>query len=506
MDTFLSGREQMLGNIVETAPFPIGVYTGNELTIALANPAIMKAWGKGSDVVGKRYTEILPELENQQIFDQLRNVLSTGLPYHAKNQKVDLEIEGILKTHYFNYSFTPLFDNEGNVYGVMNTAADVTDLNLAQQKLIEAEGRLVLAVDSAQLGTYETDLVSETLKTSDRFNEIWGVKPPVTRKRIIEAIHPDDRQVREKAHEKAMSDCTNVFYEARAIHPDGAVRWIRVNGKILCDDNGIPITLIGIVQDITEQTETAEHLTKLVKKRTSELQRSNEDLQQFAHVVSHDLKEPIRKIKMFIDLLENSLDVQPETQEKKYITKIQQATDRVYTLIDGVLNYSTISADNQPITVIDLNDIFNHALTDLELLIEQKKGTVTKATLPNIEGVPILIQQLFYNIINNALKFHRDGVAPAINVSASIVKAQNNNYAHIRISDNGIGLQEAFAKRIFTAFERLNPKDLYEGTGLGLALCKKIVERHHGTIEAEGNETGTTFTVCLPIKQWEDGI
>ncbi|RYZ49874.1 MAG: PAS domain-containing protein, partial [Chitinophagaceae bacterium] len=134
--------EQQVRSLVESAPFPIGVYVGKEKRIQLANQAIIDVWAKGQDVIGKRYTEILPELENQQIFQQLDSVLATGQPFHAKNQRVDLMVKGQMQTFYFNYSFTPVFDSEEQVYAVMNTAADVTDLNVSKQRIEESEKNL----------------------------------------------------------------------------------------------------------------------------------------------------------------------------------------------------------------------------------------------------------------------------------------------------------------------------------------------------------------------------
>lgn len=145
-------NEQSIRALVESAPFPIAVYTGSELLITLANQSIMDAWGKGKDVVGKLYTDILPELGNQKIFDQIRNVLQTGIAFHAKNERIDLVIDNELKTFYFNYSFTPLFDVLGKVYGVMNTAAEVTELHIAKQKVEESEKRFRNSVEQAPLG------------------------------------------------------------------------------------------------------------------------------------------------------------------------------------------------------------------------------------------------------------------------------------------------------------------------------------------------------------------
>ena len=491
--------ENVLKNAIETAPFPIGVYAGHELEIILANKCMRDTYGKGEDVIGKRYTDILPELENQEIFDQLRDVVATGIPFEAKDTRVDIVKEGVLNPHYFNYNFTPVYDDEGELFAVMNTAADVTDLNLSRQQTIEAKERLRLAVQSADLGTFETQNSDGSLVVSERFMEIWGMEQNTSLQQdLIDRIHPEDKQIRAEAHENAKST-GHLNYEARILPKDnGIVKWIRVKGTVLKDENDAPKSIIGIVQDVTEQKVFAEKLRKLVKKRTRELKRSNEDLLQFAHVVSHDLKEPVRKIKMFNNLLQSELQPVLQEKSKRYIEKVQHASDRIVMMIDGILNYSAMNASGNPIEKVDLNQIVENITSDLELVIQQKEAELHIDQLPDIEGSPILMHQLFYNLINNALKFSKQDIAPIISISCK----QTNGMLEIKVKDNGIGIDQKYLGQVFNAFERLHSRDQYEGTGLGLSLCRKIAERHHGTIEAYGMVgQGAVFTVTLPEKQ-----
>lgn len=306
MEESLHENLMLLQSVIENAPLPIGVYVGEELKIALANEAMIKVWGKGTNVIGKYYTEILPELENQKIFSQAKSVVNTGIPFHAKNSPVDIIIDGGLKTHYFNYSFTPINDSKGITYAVMNTGADVTDLNIARQHVQETEEKLRLAVASADLGIYEVDLTTNKITTSGNFHGIWGTTGDVTREDIINKIHPDDLHIRDEAHKESQIS-GNISYELRIIPRINSLRWVRISGKIISDTSGKPLTLLGIVQDVTEQKEFSEELKLLVTERTSELKKSNEDLLQFANIVSHDLKEPVRKIEIFNNLLKNEL-------------------------------------------------------------------------------------------------------------------------------------------------------------------------------------------------------
>lgn len=491
----------ILNDIVNNAPLPIAVYTGDELKIELANTAMIKTWGKGDQVIGKNYLDVLPEVKKYDFSDQARNVLKTGTPFHALSKKVDLVIDGILKTHYFNYSFIPLVDAEGAIYGVMNTGTDITDLQLAKQQIQNSDERLRMAIDASEMGTYEINLATREIKTCGKFNSIWSIDKDISNEELIAKLHPDDLAVREKALREA-EVTGKISYETRIISDDQSVKWAKITGKIIKDENNKPITIIGIIQDINEQREFEDELKKQVASSTEELRRSNDDLLHFANVVSHDLREPVRKIKIFNNLLRNEKDSVFNENCKKYINKIDQSAVRMNGIIEGILAYSTINKTKQPIEKIDLNEIIEHIKTDLELIIKEKGAIFSSCNLPEIEGASILITQLFYNLIQNALKFSKADLPPRVIITCTESILNGQAAVQITIKDNGIGIDPAFTERIFNAFERLNSKDRYEGNGLGLSLCKKIIERHHGKITAIGEkDNGAEFIVTLPLVQ-----
>ncbi len=240
----------------------------------------------------------------------------------------------------------------------------------------------------------------------------------------------------------------------------------------------------------------------MVDQRTKELQRSNDDLQQFAHVASHDLKEPVRKIRTYGLRLKNELGASLNERSGQYTEKILESAGRMSTMIEGVLTYSSLNALDQNNSILDLNKILSNICGDLELLIQQKKATVRVDPLPEIEGVEVLIYQLFYNLINNSLKFSTATQEPMINILGRTITINGANYARIYVTDNGIGFESNYNSAIFAPFARLNPKTQYDGTGLGLSLSKKIVERHGGTIEASGSKNaGAVFAITIPVKQ-----
>lgn len=495
----------LLNDIVGALSLPVAVYVGESLKVEIANPAMIKTWGKGDQVIGKSYFDIVPEIKDQQIFEQALTVLKTGIPFHAKNKKVDLVIDGIMTEHYFNYCFIPLFNEKNEVYGVLNTGADVTDLHQAKEEAKSANEKLTMAIDAAGLGTYEIDLATKKITTSGNFNHIWSIEKEVSNEELIARLHPDDLPVREKAHEQALIT-GKISYETRILQEDHSVKWAKINGKIINDQQGNPKTIIGIIQDIQEQRAFEEELKKQVADQTEELQRSNNDLLHFAGIVSHDLREPVRKIKFFHTRLSNEKKAGLYKNSEKYLSKINQSAQRMENIIEGILTYSTLDKTTQPFEKIDLNEILENIKTDLELVIQEKGAVLITSELPEIEGASILINQLFYNLIQNALKFSKADVPPRVIITSGLINDNGIDCVKIIIKDNGIGLDPAFNERIFNAFERLHSKDQYEGNGLGLALCRKIVKRHNGSITAAGEkDNGAEFTVILPLRH-EDRI
>jgi PAS domain S-box-containing protein len=498
MEITLQNIEYELKNVIENASFPIGVYLGREMKIALANKAMIRTLGKGNDIIGRSYFEVLPELSGHGIFEKLLEVLETGNPYHVKNSRVDLVIEGVPTIHYFNYAFIPMHDAKGAVYGVMNTGTDVTDLSIARQQTQEAEEKLRLAVESAELGTYEINLFNDAVTISGHFRKIWDIDQEIiTKELILSRLYPDDLHIREAAFKNIGQD-GKVSYEIRIIHKDNSIHWLRINGTIIKNDQGIPASLVGIVQDITPQKQSEIKLSELVEQRTAELHRSNDDLLEFSRIVSHDLKEPIRKMKIFSQMLGSA---QGEEQRSLYIRKIDRASGRMEALVDNILTYSSINASGFPVEATDLNSILLNIKKDLELLIEEKKAIFVEQQLPVVYGSPILLQRLLYNLVINALKFSKADQPPRVTISSVVIPNKDGKYIRITIEDNGIGLKDTDTEKIFNAFERLHGRDQYEGTGLGLAFCRKIVGRHNGIIRAIGKKDGTEFQVELPLKQ-----
>ncbi len=515
---------QELRSLIESAPFPIGVYTGREMRIEMVNQAILDVWGRDKSVLGKKYAEVLTELEGTGIFEQLDHVFTTGEAYHASNRKVELLSGTDLKTFYFNYSFTPLFDADGKIYGVMNTAADVTDLNVAQKALAESERNfrtMILLAPVAMCLMRGPQHVIEI--ANDSMIALWGKeKSSVMGKPYFEAL----ADTRGQGLEEMLS---NVYHTGnRFVAQESPLRFER-HGRnevaylhFVCepyrDGDGNITGVLGIAIEVTDQVLARRQIEEIVRERTKELadanqrlQSSNAELEQFAYIASHDLQEPLRKINMFAGLLGNALE-NPGEKVQRHLTNIGISVQRMTNLIHDILSYSQLSRKHEVFRPTNLSEIFHETMADFDLIVEEKKGSVTADDLPVIEAIPLQMVQLFHNLISNALKYSRPDIAPHIGIASEELTEDEraelglpqlaHPYCKLVFSDNGIGFSPEYESKIFHIFHRLHGKGQYEGTGIGLAMCKKIVENHHGLIYARGQEGhGATFTVVLPVRQ-----
>lgn len=524
--------EQRLRSFIESAPFPISVYTGKEMLIQFANQSIMNAWGKGNDVIGKLYTDILPELENQEIFNQVQQVYNTGIPFHAKDQRVDLVVDGKLQPYYFNYSFTPVFDGDGNIYGVMNTAADVSDLHLAHKKMEESEQNLrnvILQAPVAMCILKGADYVVEI--ANERMYEIWGKsKSEIYGKPIFQGLP--------EAKGQGLEDLLNSVYTTGKtfIAHEIPVSLPRTNGietvyldfvyEAFREGNNEVSGIMAVAIEVTDQIiarrkieESEALLQARVEVRTEELKKANEDLaninkelEQFTYAASHDMQEPLRKVHTFSSFLLHNNAEQLDDRGKNYLNKIASSVDRMKNIIDDLLYYSHQTREEQIFESTDLNKIIEEIKADMELNIQQNDATVETITLPLIKAVPSQMNQLFSNLFSNSLKFSKPGEPLKIKIDYKILSNQevarlnipdpHDQYIKIIFSDNGIGFEQQYAQQIFRLFTRLHGKAEYAGTGIGLGLCKKIVQNHNGLIWAESEPgKGADFIIVLPLLQ-----
>ncbi|RWX00572.1 sensor histidine kinase [Flavobacterium cerinum] len=278
-------------------------------------------------------------------------------------------------------------------------------------------------------------------------------------------------------------------HEGWRVRNDGSTFWGSVVITALHSDDGDVIGFTKVTRDLTERKLAEEE--KARDTRSIELQ--NRQLEEFAYITSHDLQEPIRKIQTFINLAKKNTD--DKELLNNYLDKMSISADKMVSLIKDILNFSRLSSDKNQFISVNLVDILTEVIGELDLLIEEKKAIITVSSLPVIDAIPIQMNQLFNNLIHNAIKFNNG--YPSIVIQHEIVKNDTGQYHLITISDNGIGFDQQYAEIAFKPFKRLTTN--HSGTGIGLALCKRIVENHNGTISvASVLGEGTIFTILFP--------
>ncbi len=364
-------------------------------------------------------------------------------------------------------------------------------------ELTESEHRLARAQEIAHLGSWELDLAKNELTWSDEVYRIFGLQPQefgATYEAFVERVHPDDRAAVDAAYSGSIEEGKDSYeIEHRVVRKDtGEVRWVHEKCQHIRDAAGRIIRSLGMVHDITERKEAEAALFKL----TEELKRSNSDLQQFAYIASHDLQSPLRNIEGFVNLLARRYKGKLDGKADEFIHYISTGVKDMQMLILDILEYSKIGSDGKTFAKVDSSLCVVRALANMEALILEKNAEITyDDALPEVEGDSAQLSSLFQNLIGNGIKFNKE--VPQIHISA---KGQRREYV-FSVRDNGIGLDPKDSDKIFAVFHRLHSKSEYPGTGIGLAICKKIVERHGGRIWVESEPgKGSTFYFTLPVK------
>jgi PAS domain S-box-containing protein len=338
-------------------------------------------------------------------------------------------------------------------------------------------------------------------------------------------VHQDDAERLRLTWQHAITDQSEKFTEEFRLKRtmDGAYRWMLSTAVPLRNEGGNVIEWVGSITDIDDQKRQSETLERMVRTRTAalvdeieerrraeqrvrevaaELTRSNAELEQFAYVASHDLQEPLRKIQAFGDRLRTRFHEHLPDGGKDYIDRMLSAAGRMRQLIDDLLTFSRVSTQTRPAIQLDMGKLIRDVISDLSVRIENSRGEVRVGELPAIEGDPTQMRQLFQNLIANAVKFQRPGIPPIVEVSAELLPGTFPQMCRFTVRDNGIGFDPKYLGRLFQVFQRLHGREEYEGTGVGLAICRKITERHGGAITAVSQVgEGATFIVTLPVRQ-----
>ncbi len=392
----------------------------------------------------------------------------------------------------------------------LGTCRDIDDQKRAQNQLCRTEERFRLLAEAIPQMVWMATPQGDVIYFNRRWLDYTGLTYDQARGQgWIQAIHPDDRQPALEHWSRAVRQGNSLDVQQRLRRgSDGAYRWHQVRGVPLRDEQRSDSPMGWHHDGHRRSRRHAELLERLVLERTIELRRSNLELEQFASIASHDLQEPLRKIQAFGDRLRARCSPMLTEQGKDYLDRILNSAARMRNLINDLLAYSRISLERHPLVEVDLSAVATEVVSDLDELIRQSGGCVELGPLPTIQADPSQMRQLFQNLVGNALKFHRPDVPPVVTVTAQPMSAGHDDMDQtawpryeIAIADNGIGFEEAFLERIFQVFQRLHGRCEYEGTGMGLAICRKIMARHHGHITAHSQPgEGSTFLVTLPVR------
>ncbi len=371
----------------------------------------------------------------------------------------------------------------------------------------------------ARLGNWQWDMLKNEVTWSQTLREVFDVDNdvPLMYQTYLDLIHPEDKEYLQQMIDQAIATKKFPEFYHRIILKNGN----HAKGQVLTNARG-EMTLIGTAQDVTEIKKAEQEL--LIK--TQALEATNKELEKFASIASHDLREPLRKISTFSSMLDAEQKHVLNDKGKLYLEKIQNASVRMQKLIDDILDLSKLTTDQTAFAKVDVNEVVNGVLSDLEVLIITTHAQVRTDRLPVIEANASQLGQLFFNLLANAIKFRKPDAIPEVHISSVYVKGkdlpadplnipgrkfsvlgdprywENEIFCKITVQDNGIGFDEVYLDRIFMIFQRLHTKTEYEGTGIGLAVCKKVADIHHGTITAHSKPgMGTTFIVMLPVSQ-----
>ena len=368
---------------------------------------------------------------------------------------------------------------------------EIQERKLIEKNLLETKQDLEIAQKITNVGNWVMEVKSSALTWSDEIYRIFGVSKEdyaPTYDGFLQMIHPDDREFVLTEVEAALKNIKPYDIQHRIIRPDGTERIVHEKSDLEFNEEGNPVKWIGAVQDITEQHRIQE-----------QLKLSNVELEKFTYTASHDLQEPLRKVITFGDLLKDACSEKLTDKEKSLIHRMQKASFRMKDLIDDLLAYSRLAHLENNFEPVNLNHIAQEIIEDLEIQISTVGGDIQVYSLPTIEADMVQMRQLFLNLASNGLKYKKPDQPPKIIIKS--FSGENNSHM-ISFIDNGIGIDCKYSDKIFDAFQRLDGNKNVSGSGMGLFICKKIIDRHNGmiTVKSKPNE-GATFIISLPEKQ-----
>ncbi|HNV86258.1 MAG TPA: PAS domain S-box protein [Candidatus Omnitrophota bacterium] len=491
----LKAAHRFLDSIVENIPNMIFVKDAKDLRFVRFNRAGEELLGHSrEELLGKNDYDFFEKKEADFFTGKDRQVLSEGKLLDIPEEPIDTKYKG---RRFLHTKKIPIPDEWGEPLYLLGISEDITEKKTAEEKLRRSEEHFRSLIENALDVIILLDRDGNVKYASPSIGKILGYPPEeLVGKNAFNYVHPDDlgkvRGIFEKgARIPGHIDTAELRFRAK----NGEWRVCESIGENLLQDPAVAGIVINS-RDVTERKQQQEILLE----KTAELIKANaekEQLELFAVLASHDLREPLQKIMGLVDLLKDHVGGTMDPSGMGYLEKVENAVGRLNRLIGDLLQFSKVTIGTKPLEEVDLNLVLYHVLADLELHIDRSGGKVEVGELPKIRADKLQMRQLFQNLISNGLKFCRKDVSPLVRVSS---RPLENDRVEITVEDNGIGFDGKYAERIFKPFERLHSRSEYEGSGLGLPICHKIVARHRGTIEAESVQgRGSVFRVILPV-------
>ena len=385
---------------------------------------------------------------------------------------------------------TAVKNDNGENIGILGIFWDITEQKRAEKELLIKDYTLESSLSPIAMSDFQGNLTY----VNPSFLKTWGYNDV---KEVLGRPNEEFTPMGEvKEIMQALQEVGSWSGEVIGIKKDDTKFNLQLGATIIKDKNGNPLGLMASFIDITDKKIAEQKLNLSIE----DLKRSNKELEQFAYVASHDLQEPLRKVKSFSELLESRYKAQLDEKAKKYIEYIVDDCHRMQILINDLLGFSRVGTRGKQFELTDSNEVLHEIIDTFQITIQNKNVQITYDKLPTVMADSGQLFQLFQNLIGNGIKFNENSI-PTIHISAK----QNDGMWEFSIKDNGIGIEKDYFDRIFGVFQTLHPRDKYEGTGIGLAICKKIVERHGGKIWVESEVgKGTTFYFTLPVV--EEGL
>lgn len=456
--------------------------------------------------IGKNHFTLFPSADNQAIFQR---VVDTGEPYYIWAKPFEYAEHPERGVSYWDWSLKPVKDEAGHVSMLVMTLWDVTSRVKAENALHESDERYRMLYKTMRDAFVQVDMEGRIIDCNDAYCQMLGYTPDEIHALTHQQLTPqrwhdfEARLVSDQIIARGYSD----VYEKEYTRKDGTDFPVELRTILARDASGKPNSMFGIVRDITDRKRLENELKRYnesledrVLKRTEDLQKlneallkSNKELESFAYITSHDLQEPLRMITSYTQLLEMKYKDHLDDDAKEYINFAVEGAKRMYDLINGFLAYSKIRKGGPVFTKVDMNVVIEIVKANLALLIKEKNCQIKAVNLPVLMADKNQMIRLLQNLIANGIKFSRN--EPRILISS---KTEKTHYV-FSVEDNGIGIEPQYFDKIFEIFKRLNSREHFEGTGIGLAICKRIVENHDGKIWVDSAPgKGSVFYFTIP--------